>query len=72
MNDELYNMLTLDRVRGFARKEELHFSVDDIETIIVWLYDLSKEPFKLREHFHGKRLGWKSGKYKIYNRKETK
>jgi len=60
MNDELYQMLTLDRIRKYAGvEEELRFSADDIDTIIVWLYDLSKELFKLREHFHRKKLGWK-------------
>ena len=60
MNDELYQMLTLDRIRGFACKDELHFDADDIDTIIVWLYDLGKELFRLREYFHREKLGWKS------------
>jgi hypothetical protein len=60
MNDELYQMLTLDRIRGFANKEELNFNAEDHDTIIVWLYDLSKELFKLREHLRRRQLGWKN------------
>lgn len=55
MNNELYKMLTLNRVRGFAKKDELHFSADDLGTILTWLHDLDGEIHELQAQI---RLAW--------------
>lgn len=51
MNKELYEMLTLGRIRGFANRERLHFSKEDLQTIASWLLELENEVYGLRIHF---------------------
>lgn len=51
MNKELYEMLTLGRIRGFANRERLHFSKEDLQTIANWLIELEDEAHRLRHHF---------------------
>ena len=51
MNEELYEMLTLERIKGFANRERLHFSKEDLQTIASWLSELENEVYRLRHHF---------------------
>ena len=51
MNNELYETLTLDRIRGFANKHKLRFNADELFTIHVWLNDLIEETAELEARF---------------------